>query len=52
MVYLTYHIVKINIINVQNIVQISGCSVKRTHKISLPIIRKKHHKVPLITIQE
>ena len=29
MVYLSYHILKINIINVLNIVQISGCSVTR-----------------------
>ena len=29
MVYLTYHILKINIINVLNIVQISICSVTR-----------------------
>ena len=49
MVYLTYHILKINIINIQNIVQISGCSVTRINNISLLIIRKRHHKVPLIT---
>ena len=49
MVYLTYHILKINIINVLNIVQISGCSVTRINNISLLISRKRHHKAPLIT---
>ena len=49
MVYLTYHILKINFINVLNIVQISGCSVTRINNISLLIIRKKHHQAPLIT---
>ena len=49
MVYLTYHILKINIINVLNIVQISGCSVTLINNISLLIIRMRHHKAPLIT---
>ena len=31
---------------------ISGCSVKRINNISMLIIRKRHHKVPLITKQE
>ena len=34
MVYLTYHIVKINITNAYNIIQISGSSVKRAFIIS------------------
>ena len=32
--------------------QISGCSVKRINYISLLIIRKRHHKVIIITKQE
>ena len=42
-----YHSVKINIINVLNIVQMSGCSVKSINNISLLIIRKRHHKLLL-----
>ena len=33
-------------------VQISGCSDKLINNISLLIIRKRHHKVPLIAKQE
>ena len=48
-VYLTCHIVKINIIYITNIIQISGCSVRSVNYISQLIIRKRHHKIDLIT---
>ena len=51
-IYLTYHIVTINIINGKNIVQICGGSVKCINNISLLILRKRHNKIPLITKQE
>ena len=51
-VYLTYHIAKINIMNVSNIVQISRCRLKWINNISLHIIRLIQHKVALIAKQE
>ena len=49
---MTYHSVKISIINVQIIVQISGCGVKSINNISLLIIKKRYNKVPFIAKQE
>ena len=51
-VYMTGHIVKIKIINVENIIKISGCSINRINNFSMLVIRKTHNKVPIITKQK